>query len=60
MLPAFFDSIVQLITKTSTDLPPDVRLTRRERDLIAEILAGQSNKAIAQALGPWAFAYSSA
>jgi fumarate hydratase class I len=25
MLPAFFDSLLQLITKTSTDLPPDVR-----------------------------------
>ena len=25
MLPAFFDSIVELVTKTSTDLPPDVR-----------------------------------
>ena len=25
MLPHFFDSMVQLITKTSTDLPPDVR-----------------------------------
>jgi fumarate hydratase class I len=25
MLPAFFDSMVELITKTSTDLPPDVR-----------------------------------
>jgi fumarate hydratase class I len=25
MLPDFFDSIVQLITRTSTDLPPDVR-----------------------------------
>ncbi len=25
MLPAFVDSMVQLITKTSTDLPPDVR-----------------------------------
>ena len=25
MLPQFFDSIVELITKTSTDLPPDVR-----------------------------------
>ena len=25
MLPAFFDSIVELITKTSADLPPDVR-----------------------------------
>jgi len=34
-----------------TDLPPGVRLTRRERDLIAEILAGRSNTAIAQTLG---------
>src|SRR5947209_17039777 len=25
MLPAFFDSVLQLIIKTSTDLPPDVR-----------------------------------
>ena len=25
MLPSFFDSIVELITKTATDLPPDVR-----------------------------------
>jgi fumarate hydratase class I len=25
MLPAFFDSLVDLITRTSTDLPPDVR-----------------------------------
>ena len=25
MLPAFFDSMVDLITRTSTDLPPDVR-----------------------------------
>jgi fumarate hydratase class I len=25
MLPAFFDSVVDLITRTSTDLPPDVR-----------------------------------
>ena len=25
MLPAFFDSLVALITRTSTDLPPDVR-----------------------------------
>jgi fumarate hydratase class I len=25
MLPAFFDSLVDLVTKTSTDLPPDVR-----------------------------------
>src|SRR6202049_2515858 len=25
MLPSFFDSVVQLIVRTSTDLPPDVR-----------------------------------
>src|SRR3970040_368933 len=25
MLPAFFESLVELITRTSTDLPPDVR-----------------------------------
>ena len=25
MLPSFFDSVLQLITRTSTDLPPDVR-----------------------------------
>jgi fumarate hydratase class I len=25
MLPAFVDSVVELITQTSTDLPPDVR-----------------------------------
>ena len=29
MLPAFFESIVQLITRTSTELPPDVRAAMR-------------------------------
>jgi fumarate hydratase class I len=29
MLPAFFDSLVELIVKTSTDLPPDVRAAMR-------------------------------
>jgi fumarate hydratase class I len=29
MLPAFFDSLVDLITRTSTDLPPDVRAAMR-------------------------------
>jgi fumarate hydratase, class I len=29
MLPAFFDSMVELITRTSTDLPPDVRKAMR-------------------------------
>jgi fumarate hydratase class I len=30
MLPAFFDSIVDLVTRTSTDLPPDVRAVMKE------------------------------
>jgi fumarate hydratase class I len=29
MLPAFFDSVLELIVKTSTDLPPDVRAAMR-------------------------------
>jgi len=29
MLPAFFDSVLQLIVRTSTDLPPDVRAAMR-------------------------------
>src|SRR6202022_2587508 len=29
MLPAFFESVLQLIVKTSTDLPPDVRAAMR-------------------------------
>src|SRR5437870_12304243 len=29
MLPSFFDSVLQLITRTSTDLPPDVRAAMR-------------------------------
>jgi hypothetical protein len=29
MLPAFFESMVDLITRTSTDLPPDVRAAMR-------------------------------
>jgi fumarate hydratase class I len=29
MLPAFFDSLIDLITRTSTDLPPDVRAAMR-------------------------------
>ena len=29
MLPGFFDSVLQLIVKTSTDLPPDVRAAMR-------------------------------
>ena len=30
MLPAFLDSMLQLITRTSTDLPPDVRLAMKQ------------------------------
>src|SRR6187401_3627046 len=30
MLPAFFDSVLDLIVKTSTDLPPDVRAAMRQ------------------------------
>ena len=30
MLPAFFESMVELITRTSTDLPPDVRAAMRQ------------------------------
>ena len=29
MLPSFFDSVLQLIVRTSTDLPPDVRAAMR-------------------------------
>jgi fumarate hydratase, class I len=29
MLPSFFDSVLQLIIRTSTDLPPDVRAAMR-------------------------------
>jgi fumarate hydratase class I len=30
MLPSFFDSVLQLIVRTSTDLPPDVRAAMRQ------------------------------
>ena len=50
MLPAFFDSIVELVTKTSTDLPPDVRAAM-SRALATEepaTRAGQALTIIAQ------------
>jgi fumarate hydratase, class I len=50
MLPHFFDSVVQLITRTSTDLPPDVRAAM-SRALAAEeptARAGQALTIIAQ------------
>ncbi len=45
MLPAFFDSIVELITKTSADLPPDVRAAM-SRALAAEAPATRAGQAL--------------
>src|ERR1700704_3766070 len=46
MLPSFFDSVLQLIVRTSTDLPPDVRAAMKVA--IAEEPAGtQSAQALA-------------
>ena len=50
MLPQFFESVVQLITRTSTDLPPDVRAAMAAA-LVAEepaTRAGQALNIIAQ------------
>ena len=50
MLPAFFDSVLQLIVRTSTDLPPDVRAAMKT-SLDAEepgTRAGQALTIIAQ------------
>ncbi len=33
MLPAFFDSVLELVVKTSTDLPPDVRVAMKAAQL---------------------------
>jgi fumarate hydratase class I len=50
MLPAFFESMVELITRTSTDLPPDVREAMRTamRGEEATSRAGQAMTIIAQ------------
>ena len=50
MLPHFFDSLVELITKTSTDLPPDVRAAMAEALASEEpaTRAGQALTIIAQ------------
>jgi fumarate hydratase class I len=50
MLPAFFDSVVDLITRTSTDLPPDVRaaMGRALGDEAPATRAGQAMTIIAQ------------
>ncbi len=45
MLPAFFDSIVELITRTSTDLPPDVRAAMATA-LGTEPAGSRSNQAL--------------
>lgn len=46
MLPAFLDSLIQLITRTSTDLPPDVRAAMR-RAAAAEPDGTRSAQALA-------------
>jgi fumarate hydratase, class I len=50
MLAAFLDSMVQLITKTSTDLPPDVRAAMRHAASLEDpaTRAGQALTIIAQ------------
>ena len=45
MLPAFFDSMVELITRTSTDLPPDVRAAMRSA-LATEDAGSRAGQAI--------------
>jgi fumarate hydratase class I len=45
MLPSFFDSVVQLIVRTSTDLPPDVRAAMREAT-VAEPAATRAAQAL--------------
>lgn len=46
MLPAFLDSLIELITRTSTDLPPDVRAAMR-RAMEAEPEGTRSAQALA-------------
>ena len=50
MIPGFFDSIVELITRTSTDLPPDVRaaMTAALASEQPSTRAGQALNVIAQ------------
>jgi len=45
MLPSFFDSVVALITRTSTDLPPDVRAAMKT-SLNAEPAGTRSSQAL--------------
>src|SRR6267154_1249858 len=45
MLPSFFDSVLQLIVKTSTDLPPDVRAAMKH-SLVAEPEGTRASQAL--------------
>src|SRR6059036_2574088 len=45
MLPSFFDSVLQLIVQTSTNLPPDVRAAMKHA-LVAEPAATRSSQAL--------------
>src|SRR5919106_2951717 len=45
MLPSFFDSVLQLIVRTSTDLPPDVRAAMKT-SLAAEPAGTRSSQAL--------------
>jgi fumarate hydratase, class I len=45
MLPSFFDSVLQLIVRTSTDLPPDVRAAMKH-SLVAEPAGTRSSQAL--------------
>src|SRR4029079_17294964 len=45
MLPSFFDSVLQLIVRTSTDLPPDVRAAMKHA-LVAEPAATRASQAL--------------
>src|SRR5512132_3790824 len=45
MLPSFFDSVLQLIIRTSTDLPPDVRAAMKT-SLVAEPGGTRSSQAL--------------
>src|SRR6188508_11870 len=45
MLPSFFESVLQLIVRTSTDLPPDVRAAMKTA-LVAEPVGTRSSQAL--------------
>jgi fumarate hydratase class I len=45
MLPAFFDSVLQLIVRTSTDLPPDVRAAMKTA-LVSEPVDTRASQAL--------------